>query len=594
LSEKRNTKWIIDQSKLLFGDSFDYSATDYRDAKTKIKFHCKKHDYSFEQTSNNHLKSKHPCKFCLQEARRAEFSDSIHTFKNKIRAIYGNQFDFKNANYVNQRTPISLKCVKHSKVITKEPQVFLRGHGCDLCAKEESSVNLSRQTLNEINRFVDRLNGKCLSKSYLNNEAKLDFECNAGHKFQKSWSTVKNSLRWCPKCSPNKLIGETLARLILEHLLQLKLPSVYIKEMEGLQLDGYDAKNRIAFEYQGYQHYTENSHFHSDERRYNSQVERDRYKKQLCKKNKITLIEIFEFKTIRAGRIQHFVNQVKKTLNNLKLSFSRDPFQLDLVELYLGKKSDLYEQAKKIVEKNNGTIQEFIGAESKHTYTCSKGHKTTNRVLSVIIKSNASCAFCEAQSKYEVLKEIIESKGGKLIDRKLKPKGYSELYKWVCNNGHQRESKGQYLFNGSYCVECQKEAQKKQLSTKQLAELKKDVISEKFYQKDIPIKYGIGDGVYRRIIAELGLKPKYIPQNRKVQKKRTKGKLFQIDPLNFEVIKEFESLEAVKYDESGFYKPEGIRQQMKKNKKAYGYYWSRVEDLEETLKLIKTNTTNSK
>ncbi len=594
MSEKRNTKWIIDQSKLLFGDSFDYSATDYRDAKTKIKFHCKKHDYSFEQTSNNHLKSKHPCKFCLQEARRAEFSDSIHTFKNKIRAIYGNQFDFKNANYVNQRTPISLKCVKHSKVITKEPQVFLRGHGCDLCAKEESSVNLSRQTLNEINRFVDRLNGKCLSKSYLNNEAKLDFECNAGHKFQKSWSTVKNSLRWCPKCSPNKLIGETLARLILEHLLQLKLPSVYIKEMEGLQLDGYDAKNRIAFEYQGYQHYTENSHFHSDERRYNSQVERDRYKKQLCKKNKITLIEIFEFKTIRAGRIQHFVNQVKKTLNNLKLSFSRDPFQLDLVELYLGKKSDLYEQAKKIVEKNNGTIQEFIGAESKHTYTCSKGHKTTNRVLSVIIKSNASCAFCEAQSKYEVLKEIIESKGGKLIDRKLKPKGYSELYKWVCNNGHQRESKGQYLFNGSYCVECQKEAQKKQLSTKQLAELKKDVISEKFYQKDIPIKYGIGDGVYRRIIAELGLKPKYIPQNRKVQKKRTKGKLFQIDPLNFEVIKEFESLEAVKYDESGFYKPEGIRQQMKKNKKAYGYYWSRVEDLEETLKLIKTNTTNSK
>lgn len=594
MSEKRNTKWIIEQSKLLFGDSLDYRDTDYRDAKTKIKFLCKKHNYSFEQTSNNHLNSKHPCKFCLQEARRAELSDSIHMFKNKMLAIYGNLFDFGNPDYVNQRTPITLKCSKHGKVITKEPQVFLRGHGCNLCAKEESSAKFSWQTVNEINDLVAKLNGKCLSKSYFNNEAKLDFECNAGHKFQKSWSAVKNSLRWCPKCSPNKLIGETLARLILEHLLQLKLPSVYTKEMEGLQLDGYNSKNRIAFEYQGYQHYTENSHFHSDEKRYNSQIDRDKYKKQLCKKNKITLIEIFEFKTIRAGRINLFIDQVKRKLDGLNIIYNHEPFQLDLVELYRGKKSELYEQAKKIVEKKNGSIQEFIGAESKHTYSCSKGHKTTNRVLSVIIKSNASCSICEALSKYEALKDIIESRGGKLIDKKLKPKGYSESYTWICNNDHKRVSKGQYLFNGYWCVECQKEAQKKQINVKQLAELKKDIISGKFYQKDIPKKYGIGDGVFRRLIAEFGLKPKYIPQDRKAQKKRTRGKLLQIDPENFEVIKDFESLEAVKFDESGLYKPEGIRQQMKKYKKAYGYYWSREADLEETIKLIKTNTTNSK
>ena len=593
MSEKRNTKWIIEQSKLLFGDSFDYQATEYRDAKTKINFRCKKHDYSFEQTSNNHLNSKHPCAFCLQESRREAFSDSIHIFKNKIQSIFGDQFDFKNANYVNQRIPIPLTCLKHNKVITKEPQVFLRGHGCDLCAKEASLAVLSKQTLDEIHNFVAKLNGKCNSKNYINNETKLDFECKVGHKFQKSWSHVKNSLRWCPKCSPNKLIGETLARLILENLLKIKFSSVYIKEMEGLQLDGYNYENRIAFEYQGYQHYTENSHFHTNEKKYKSQIERDNYKKELCKKNKITLIEIFEFKTIRAGRIHLFVNQVKKKLIELNLNFNNEPFELDLVELYRGKKSELYEQAKKIIEKKNGAIQEFIGSESKHAYTCSEGHKTTNRVLSVIIKSNASCAYCESIAKYEALKEIIESKGGKLIDKKLKHKGYSDIYKWTCNKGHKRESKGQYFLRGAWCVECQKEAQKKQINTEQLAEFKKDVISGEFYQKDIPKKYGVGDGVYRRIIAELGLKQKYIP-DRITQKKHTKGKLFQIDPENFKVIKEFESLESVKYDESGRYKPEGIRQQMKKYKKAYGYYWSREEDIEETIKLIKINTTNSK
>ena len=132
-----------------------------------------------------------------------------------------------------------------------------------------------------------------------------------------------------------------------------------------------------------------------------------------------------------------------------------------------------------------------------------------------------------------------------------------------------------------------KKSKKKQLNLNQLTEFKNDVVSGNFYQKDIPKKYCISDGVFRRLISELELKPKYIPQNRKSQKKITKGKLFQIDPKNYKVLKEFESLEAVKHDESGLYKPEGIRQQMKKYKKAYGYYWSREIDLEETIKLLK-------
>jgi hypothetical protein len=382
--------------------------------------------------------------------------------------------------------------------------------------------------------------------------------------------------------------------LILEHLLKMKFPSVYIKEMEGLQLDGYNSENRVAFEYQGYQHYTENSHFHTNEMRFKSQIERDIYKKKLCEKNKITLIEIFEFKAIRAGRIHLFVNQVKKKLIEFNLSLNIEPFKLDLIELYRGRKSELYEQAKKIVENKNGTIQEFIGSESKHVYTCCKGHKTTNRVLSVIIKSNASCKTCESIAKYEELKEIIESKGGKLIDKKLKPKGYSDIYNWICDKGHRCNSKGQILYDGFWCRNCQKENQKVKLSCEEIKQLKKDTTSGKFYQKDIPQKFGIGSAVYRRIVKELKIQTNYLQQDRTKQMKRTKGKILQISPIDFQIIKIFDCLEAVKNDEKGLFKPEGIRHQIKKYKKAYGYYWSREEDLEETIKLIKTNTTNSK
>jgi hypothetical protein len=593
LSKKRDTQLLIESSKSCFGDTLDYDASVYIDAKTKIKFRCKKHDYTFEQTSNNHLNSNHPCKYCLQESRRKALSDSLETFKNKIQTKYGNLFDFENANYINQRTPISLKCLKHNKVITKEPQVFLRGNGCDLCVKEESSANLSERTFKEIKSFVSKLNGKCLSKNYLNNKSKLDFECNAGHQFQKSWSEVKNSLRWCSKCSPNKLIGETIARLILEHLLKINLPSLYIKEMDGLQLDGYNESHKIAFEYQGYQHFTENSHFHQSNKRFEEQLKRDQYKKALCKQNGIILIEIFEFKTIRSGRIKLFFEQVKEKLSELNIVYNDEPFNLDMSELYRGKRSELYELAKEVVEKNNCKIQEFIGSESKHSYFCANGHEITNRTLDVIIKSNASCPHCESERRFEELKNIIESKGGKILDRNLKTKGLSENYNWICNQGHQCISKGQYLYDGLWCRTCQIENKKVKLPPSVIQQLVKDATSGQFYQKDIPNKYGIGAAVYRRIIKDLKIQTNYLPQDRTIQTKRTNGRVVQISPDNFQIIKIFDCLEAVKNDEKGLFKPEGIRHQIKKHKKAYGYYWSKEEDLEETIKLIKTNTPTS-
>ncbi len=587
MSNKLNTEWLIAKSKLSFGSIIDYNDSVYIDAKTKIKFRCKKHDYFFEQTSNNHLNSKHPCKFCLIESRRAALSDGIQTFRNKIQLIYGDLFDFENVNYVNQRTPVSLKCLKHNKVITKEPQVFLRGNGCDLCSKEESARNLSERTLNEINIFVSKLNGKCLSKTYVNNESKLDFECNNGHKFQKSWSEVKNSLRWCSKCSPNRLIGETITRLMLEHLLRIELPSIYITQMDGLQLDGYNETNKIAFEYQGYQHFTENSHFHQSDKRFDEQLKRDQYKKALCIQNGITLIEIFEFKTIRSGRIQIFFEQVKDKLSELNILFSNEPFDLDLIELYRGRKSEQYLLAKEIVEKNRGKIQEFTGSESKHTYFCEKGHEIKNRTIGVIIKSKASCPHCDSERRFQELKNIVESKGGKVLDRNLKTKGLSETYNWICDQGHRCISKGQFLYDGFWCRTCQIENQKVKLTFEQLNQLKKDVTSGNYYQKDLPIKFGIGSTVYRRFIKELNLIPKYLAPDRQAQNKRTKGKLLQINSINLKVIKTHESLEAVKNDPSGKFKPEGIRYQMKKYKKAYGYYWCRELDYDETIKKIK-------
>jgi len=49
--------------------------------------------------------------------------------------------------------------------------------------------------------------GKCLSKQYRNGRTKLIWECDKGHKFEKSPSEVKKG-RWCPnykKTTYNKI-----------------------------------------------------------------------------------------------------------------------------------------------------------------------------------------------------------------------------------------------------------------------------------------------------------------------------------------------------------------------------------------------------
>lgn len=102
------------------------------------------------------------------------------------------------------------------------------------------------------------------------------------------WSNVKVSSRREEQC-----------RKILEDIFHDKFPSVRPRFLrnpktgQSLELDGYNEKLGIAFEYQGEQHYSYIEHFHNNN--YNKfllQQERDKYKKQKCEELKIHLILI--------------------------------------------------------------------------------------------------------------------------------------------------------------------------------------------------------------------------------------------------------------------------------------------------------------
>lgn len=589
----KTTNDFIKKAKLIHGNKFDYTNSKYVNAKTKIKIKCKKHSNVFYQLSNNHFLSKFPCKQCNIESKKILFSSNIDEFKSFMIEKYGDTLSFEKAVYVNSKTNIILICKKHKIEIEKEPYRYKisKISPCNLCSKDRIKNKRSEEAIEIIKKYITPLGGKILSKSYINNETDLKFKCKKDHVFYESWNDVKNSMRWCKECAPNRFIGETLARMILEHLINCKMPSTYLKSMDGLQLDGYCNKKKIAFEYQGYQHFTKESHYHQTENQFKTQKKRDSLKKELCSENRIILVEIFQFKTIRKGRIEIFVNQVKKELDKFKINYTSKPFVPDLIRLYKGRDSSTFNRVRKIINNRGGEIQGYIGSNSKHNIICSKGHKT-QRLLSVIERDGYQCSVCEIDFKFNMIKEKIESKGGILLSKKLKKNGFSEMYDWVCDKGHKNKTKGQYIKDGIWCRTCQIKNQTKTISKEKLIQIASD---KSLSSKEKFNILGVSMSLYYKLLKKNGIINQVELQDRSIQdvSKKTKGRLYQINPENLEITKTYPYLEAVRNDKSNSFSPENIRGSFKRNSKAYGHYWCREENYDLLIEKLKKQHNNS-
>ena len=112
----------------------------------------------------------------------------------------------------------------------------------------------------------------------------------------------------CPSCSNFK--SENLCRSILQTITGQQFIKIRPSFLQGLELDGYCEELKIAFEYQGRQHYYYTPHFHRNGiRDLISQNIRDKIKKNICDKTGIRLITIpyrYSFKDIE--KITCYIN----------------------------------------------------------------------------------------------------------------------------------------------------------------------------------------------------------------------------------------------------------------------------------------------
>lgn len=137
---KKTTEQFIKEAKEIHQNEYDYSLVKYKNAKTKVKIICKKCGNVFEQLPKNHCRKNNPqgCPICY-----GNIIKTTEQFVEKSEKIWGlNKYDYSLVNYVNNRTKVKIKCLKHNLIFEQTPKKHYLGEGCFLCVCKSKSEEI--------------------------------------------------------------------------------------------------------------------------------------------------------------------------------------------------------------------------------------------------------------------------------------------------------------------------------------------------------------------------------------------------------------------------------------------------------------------
>jgi ribosomal protein L13 len=112
MANRSTTSEFVSKSKVVHGETFDYSKVVYVNNESKIIITCKKHG-EFCQTPSGHLSGKNGCKKCFSEKIRRLKSSNTEDFINKSKSIHRDRYDYSKVIYINNFSKVTITCKKH-------------------------------------------------------------------------------------------------------------------------------------------------------------------------------------------------------------------------------------------------------------------------------------------------------------------------------------------------------------------------------------------------------------------------------------------------------------------------------------------------
>jgi very-short-patch-repair endonuclease len=190
--------------------------------------------------------------------------------------------DFKNIT-----TDLEILCKKCNNIYKRKPRIFLESQKCPYCESKSKLKphNLFIKELNELYpneyKVLDKYNGSF-------NKIKVKHKCGF------IWEVRPHNLllgKGCPQCNRKISKGEKRIEKYLSEKEILFEKEKSFKELGQLRFDFYLPDKNILIEFQGQQHYKP-IEWYGGQEKFFQQQNRDNLKKQFCKKNNYTLIEI--------------------------------------------------------------------------------------------------------------------------------------------------------------------------------------------------------------------------------------------------------------------------------------------------------------
>jgi glutaredoxin len=257
-------------------------ADEYLGANTPILHQCLKDSSHEWLVRPGHIKQDHGCPYC------ADTKISLDQYK--LQALAHGYKCIAN-EYLGAKVPILHQCLKDSShEWLVRPGHIKNNYGCPYCAKNVKPT-LDQYKLQAITHGV-----RCTATKYLGANTPISHQClkDLSHEWKTRPSHILQGCG-CPYC--NNLIQEPRCRIWFENYFQkkfLKIRPKWLKNNTGnrLELDGYCEELKIAFEYNGAQHYEHCTKFHKTVEKFENQQRRDSLKMKLCAEHGVKLIII--------------------------------------------------------------------------------------------------------------------------------------------------------------------------------------------------------------------------------------------------------------------------------------------------------------
>lgn len=215
---------------------------------------------------------------------------------------------------------------------------------------------------------------------------KVPVICKDGHNFTTTASAIKLG-KTCPECASSG--GEKACRFILESMCEKRFPKIkhkkIIRKVRALELDGYNEELKLAFEYNGEQHYMPAF----GEKALEEMKLNDEFKAMRCKELGIFLVVVPY--TVKSNEFKFFIHEKIQAWNPNVIKVQ--PEDIDMKQMIV---TDSYtDRINEFTQANNLVWKAGVPfrADSELIFVCSNGHEFSKTATN-ILSTKTSCIFC--------------------------------------------------------------------------------------------------------------------------------------------------------------------------------------------------------